>query len=545
MKLSILVLLPPILMICFAFITRRIIPSFVVGIISAAIVATDFNILKAMHLIATRFWNQLEIDGLLRTTTHKAEIGSFEHLYVFTFLISLGIIITFISYTGGAQAYSSIIKKYIKKAKNSETMSVVLSILFSVDDYLSTLTVGSTMLPIADKFKIPRAKLAYLVDTMSAPLCILSPISSWCAMIVLQLKKSGINADITKAPSVFASPFTIYLKTIPYIFYSFIIFFGTLFIIRKNISFGLMKELETNPKSAMPSNHKDNHHHVKSKKNHYGSILNFIVPIFLFLGSIALLALYTGGWSILGGNQSLIKSIQFTDIYFAMFLGSIIAAALTTLYLLLRKEITFKDMIFVYYKGFMMMKDSIIILLLAWTLGTILKFDLNVGSFLSQVLIGATAAKFIPLMFFIIAFLIAFSIGTSWGTIALLTPMAIPIAMQISYANTPATIEFVPLLLPTLGALLSGAVAGDHVSPISDTTIISAACTGSHHFEHVYTQIEYAWPAVLSAGISFTLAGFFYQSTWIKGMFIPLVVGTIFYIASLAIRHHIHKKMKG
>ena len=227
MKLSILVLLPPILMICFAFITRRIIPSFVVGIISAAIVATDFNILKAMHLIATRFWNQLEIDGLLRTTTHKAEIGSFEHLYVFTFLISLGIIITFISYTGGAQAYSSIIKKYIKKAKNSETMSVVLSILFSVDDYLSTLTVGSTMLPIADKFKIPRAKLAYLVDTMSAPLCILSPISSWCAMIVLQLKKSGINADITKAPSVFASPFTIYLKTIPYIFYSFIFYICT------------------------------------------------------------------------------------------------------------------------------------------------------------------------------------------------------------------------------------------------------------------------------------------------------------------------------
>ena len=209
------------------------------------------------------------------------------------------------------------------------------------------------------------------------------------------------------------------------------------------------------------------------------------------------------------------------------------------------KEVVLKEIAFVYYKGLMMMKDSIITLLLAWTLGTLLKHDLNVGLFLSQALIGATATKFIPVLFFLVAYTIAFSIGTSWGTIALLTPMAIPIVIQVNYATTPAAIEFIPLLLPTLGALLSGAVAGDHTSPISDTTIISAACTGSHHFEHVYTQIEYAIPAVLSAAVSFTLAGFFYQSSWIKGILIPFVVGAALYIKILYIRNYIHKKVDG
>ena len=544
MEYAYLSLFPPVFMIILAFTTRKTILSLIGGIISAAIIAAHFNFKKTAFILYSRFWEEAEIDNILHFSKKMIGSGALEHLYTFTLLIAIGIIITLINYTGGTKAFTHWIKKYIKSARGAETIPLVSSMILTVDDHVSASFVGGITRPITDNFKVPRAKLAFLVDSMAAPICVLNPLSTWAAMTLIQFRKAGIFDNIAAKPDIIARPFWSYLKTMPFVFYSIFIFFGVWFIVRKRISFGIMNEHEKTAQKTgnLFGNENPSEPFFKTNQNQKSSILNFILPIAIFSISTLILILYTGDFDFLGGTRSFEAALQQTKIYESIFLGSLITLISSTGYFVATKQINLKELPSVYYKGFEIMKDSLIILFLAWVLGHILKHDLHSGQYLAQILFEGINISFLPLIYFAVALLTAFLTGSSWGTMAILSPLAIPMSIHFEQAIVPATLASVPILMPVLGGMISGAIAGEHISPIAETTIMTSACTEISNFAHVYTQMDYAIWAIIASGISFLLAGIFYKSSWVLAFLVPIIFGIVFYICALYIKNYLYHR---
>lgn len=505
MQNSWLSLIPPLIVLACALATHKLLLSLTIGLVTACLIATDFSVLASTELIFKRLINQ---------------VTDSDSLYMYGFLLFIGIIVTVISHTGGANAFARIITKRLRNARMVETSSFLLSLVLFIDDYLSNLTTGYIMRPLTDRFKIPRSKLAFLVHSMTGPLVILAPISSWVAMITGQLDQAGITRETIASTKIIADPFFVYINTLPYIFYSFLIITSVWFIIRKKISFGPMHQHEIIAQTTgnLFGGKTPLIDPLEKTMQTNGSAADLLVPLIMLISCVMIGIPYAGGYHLFGGTRTLIDAFKHnTETFFVLFAAGAITLTISLLSALWRNRITMRAVPNVIYNGILLMLEPVIMLVLASTLGTLLKTDLLTGNYLATLMLGAINIALLPVMFFIVSAVTATITGSSWGTIALLLPIAVPMLTSLALVPIPTTPDQIMILFPVLGAIFSGSVCGDHLSPISETTIMAATSSGTYPIDHARTQFPYAAPALICSALSFLISGFLINyPTWIN-----------------------------
>jgi Na+/H+ antiporter NhaC len=436
-----------------------------------------------------------------------------NRLYIFGFLIMLGVLTYLLSHTGALHAYTRFIQRFIKTPYQAQLLSPLLSLTLFLDDYLSNITVGTVMRPITDSFAIPRAKLAFLVDSLSGPLCILVPFTSWAVEVTLQLETTGFHH---------ATAYNTYVASIPFLLYPIFIIATAFIIPLLSISYGTMQQFEgiaqktgnlfggKKPIGPTAGTNHTSPHAITS------SIYDFVLPIAVFLGAIIINMLYFGGWTLLGGNLSLIDAFAQAGNYISKILCLSAGMSLATglLYFIAQQKLSWHGFITTCKGGFMLMKNSLLLLTCAWTFASILTNQLHTGTYVSNFLMLGLTPFIAPLTFFGVAALLSASIGSAWGTISILIPLAIPLTLTPAYA---------PIGMIILGALLSGAVAGSHLSPITDAMVMTASSTGCYLLDHVQTQIIYAMPAIIGTASSFLIMGFLGTSIFVSSWLLWLI----------------------
>lgn len=531
-QLTLMSLLPAIAVLILGYITHRVMLSLSAGILLAAFIASNFAPIDTVYLIATTLWNNLDISKFF-SSTQFWEAGN---MFICIFLLALGVFITMLQVSGGAYAYSVFAKRKINSRKQAETASLVLSSSLFVDDYLSSLTTGSVMYPLTDTQKIPRVKLAFLVDSMSGPLAILCPFSSWVAAIVGYLGQNGINDNIKPTTLIAASPFTTFLNIVPFLFYSFILIASVWFIVHKRISFGLMKKFEDIAHTT--GNLFGGHAAINPGKNiehnpHHTTLLEFFLPIIVLLVCVFSGILFSGKWWIFGGHNSMLQAFREASAAAGLFLGGTTTLIICTIFFIMRQRITIRELPKVYWDGFRLMISAAVVLILAWTFGDFLRNQLHTGEYLASLMLNSVTITMLPMILFFAGFTIAFTIGSAWGTAAMMFPIAIPLVLSMINAPFQPTLDQIPILFPVLGAVLSGCVAGNHVSPLADTTIMSCLSTGTKLKDHVHTQLQYALPGIIITGLAFLLSAILLPYGLIVTIAVPISAAIILNMTTL------------
>lgn len=532
MQNSWLVLLPPFIVLVFAFFTRRLNSSLAAGIITGAFIASDFAPLQTALLTVTRLWG---------TVTDR------DNLYMYTFLFTISIIIVLLNRTGAALAFAHSLTQKLRNARMAETSSLMLSSTLFIDDYLNGLTVGFVMRPITDRFKIPRAKLAFLVHTMTGPLIILAPISSWVGAIVGSLDKAGIAPAHIIGTKIIADPFFVYLETIPYIFYSLFMIASVWFIVRMRISFGPMKKQEIiaqttgnlfGGKAPLPNT-------FECTPHLNGSIGDLLWPLITLIGCVIIGNLWAGGYYLFGGTHSMLDAFKHnTQPLLVLCVSGFIAVAFTITKGLIDKKIKTIAIPRIINDGIQMMIGAIAMVILALTLGEILRTDLATGKYLAATLQDSLPIATLPCIFFIIAAIIATITGSAWGTMFILAPIAVPMLISLAQVPSPVTPEMVPILFPILGAIFSGAACGNHISPIADTTVMTSTSSGCYPLDHAQTQFPYALPIIISTAVAYLLAGILASCSRAVSFFIPFTVGIVLCFSMLYILNALSARKK-
>jgi len=502
------VVLPPILVVLLAFVTRRVIFSLALGIFSAALIAYDFNILRVFPAIGSRIISILELDKLTSVTS----FWTCTNLFLCLFLLILTFIIVMIQTSGGGYAYGAFIMKKLKSAKKAECATLLMSLCFFIDDYFSSLTVGSVMQPITDQFKIPRVKLAFLVNSVAAPLAVLFPLTTWMAEIVGQFRNSGIGSVITEKTLIAADPFWVYTHMIPFLFYSLIILGSLWFIIVGRLSFGIIADHEAfaqktgelfGGKAPVVRRMSE----ISDEQKQASSIFDFVFPLVTLLSIISLAMLYFGDYTLFGGQHDCITAIQKANIFAALFMGSLVSALMCLIFFLARKKIVITQIYSMMQESFALMGGAIMVLVLIWTLSSFLKDDLATGQYLAQKLIGYIDVASFPLVFFLVAVCMSAMMGSAWGTIGMLVPLGVPMLVSFMHFTPPVILADISMLLPLLGAIISGALVGNHVSPVADVMLMSATSSGAYHMDLVKAQIGFTIPTIISTSLAFFLTG--------------------------------------
>lgn len=459
-------IIPPLVAIGLALATKRVIPSLVVGILTGAFIISEYNILGAVTKTA----------GIM-----FEKVTDSWNLSILLFLVCLGVLVYLITMAGGSYAYGQWAASKVKSRSGAKLSVFFLGIVIFIDDYFNSLTVGTVMRPITDKYKISRAKLAYIIDSTAAPICIIAPVSSWVATVMSTM------GDKFKDTGVTIEPFSAFLMTIPYNFYAWLTLIMVVIICLTKSDFGPMRRAEeralTDGDVGGISIGEDNHSNHSQK----GTLWDLTVPISGLVLFTLVAMVYTGGY--FGGGMSVVDAIKDTDAATSLLYGGIGALVLSLLLFLPRGVVTFGQLPTAVYKGFMAMLPANLILICAWTIGGVIG-EMGTGMFLANQLGDKLPFWIYPAITFALAGLMAFSTGTSWGTFAIMIPIAIDLALVVDPQ----------LLVLMMSSVLAGAVYGDHCSPISDTTILSSTGASCHHIDHVSTQLPYAG---LVASISF------------------------------------------
>lgn len=525
-------IIPPLLVLLFAVLTRRVLLSLAIGLLSAAYIASDFTLLPSVKMVVQALLKTLNYTGFLNGDYAGGNTG------LFLFIIAMGTVIILLIRSGATQAFTQTIHEYLTSRKDVEKSSLIISMLFFIDDYFSSLSVGTLMQPITDKFRVARAKLAFLIDSMACPITILCPFSSWVGVIIGFLTNSGIGSNLSDNPIILGSPFYLFLEIIPFIFYSFLIMGTSWYIVLRQIKFGAMGKHE---KEAIKYGKLGGNKNSKRKNllvSGSANVADFFVIWGILILTLVSTLLFHGNWRGFGGSQNLLQALQNTDVARALFSGSWVIIIICPLYLFLRQHIKGREIATLPIEGTTLMWSALIILLIAWSMGDILREDLQIGHYLAENILNQVTYKILPFAIFIAALAGAFATGSSWGTAALLFPMVIPpIAAQYGATGIP-TPHDLPLFFPAIGALLSGCVAGDHISPISDTTIMTATSTDMPHLEHVRTQFTYAFPVILGTAGAFLL--FPYLPITLPQylrLTLTLITSATFIIVYIEIRH--------
>lgn len=462
---------PPILTIVLALATKEVYMSLLIGIFSGAMLYCNFNVIQA---ILTMF------------AVMEEKVGG--NVNILVFLVVLGILVAAISRSGATEAYGKWAGKQIHGKRSALFLTALLGIIIFIDDYFNCLTVGTVMRPITDRFKVSRAKLAYIIDATAAPVCILAPVSSWAAAVGSSLPE-GTTID----------GFALFLRTIPVNLYAILTMLFMLFIAWTGRDFATMGEVvrRNNKEFIVSKEYADELEKREVEKIGNGSVLDLMLPIIVLIVSCVFGMLYTGG--IMEG-KSIVDAFADCDSSKALVLGSFISFMFVALLYLLRKVLRFDQFCECFVLGFKAMVPAVFILCLAWTMSGIVSDKyLNLGGYVGQLVqMNSSVGLFLPAIFFVVAGFLAFSTGTSWGTFGILIPIAVAVVGLEQYE----------MLVLMVAAVLSGAVAGDHASPISDTTILASAGAQCNHIDHVSTQIPYVLLVCVCSFVGYVVDGF-------------------------------------
>ena len=483
-------LVPPLLAIVLALVTKEVYSSLFIGVAMGALLYTGFHPWNAFVAFFDIMKNSMNLNILI-------------------FDVLLGMIIVLMSKSGGSAAYGKWAGTKIKSKKSAMLATTGLGVLIFVDDYFNCLTVGSVMRPVTDRFKVSRAKLAYIIDATAAPVCIIAPISSWAA---------AVNSYVPEDAGI--SGFQLFLRTIPYNLYAILTLLMVFTIILTGLDFGLMKKHEKNAAAGdLFTSGGEEFDQVKEEEiSSNGKVIDLVLPVLVLIGTAIGAMIYTG---FLGGATDVVTAFSGCDAETSLIFATLITVMFMLALYLPRKVITFKGFMDSFVEGFKMMIPAIGILIFAWSLKG-MGDALEIASFVEN-LVGsnASASVLLPAILFLVAIFLSFSTGTSWGTFAILVPIAI--------AMFPGA-DNMQMMIIAVASVLSGAVCGDHVSPISDTTVMSSAGAQSNHINHVTTQMQYAVVVAVVSAIGYVIAGFVHIWWLVLGISAVLLLVVLFVI---------------
>lgn len=474
---GILSLLPPVIAIVLALLTKEVISSLLIGILSGTFIYSIFEVDGVVNILTRT------IDVTITLMTEKLS----ENSSIIMFLGLLGALVVIVTKAGGSRAYGEWASSKISSKRGASLATVFLGVLIFIDDYFNCLTVGTVMRPVTDKYKMSREKLAYLIDATAAPICIIAPISSWAASVISQMSDSGLNGIQD------------FLRTIPFNLYAILTIIMVVIVCTiKNVDFGKMAKFEemalNGVKDETDTVEEDELSKIKISEK--GKVFDLVGPIVCLIISAILCMLYVGGY--FEGGITIAEGFGNTDAGKALALSGFITLIITFILFIPRKVLTFKEFMSGISTGVKSMVTAFIILTLAWTISGICRELLNTGGYVgSLVAHSSVIGILIPVMAFLVAGLLAFSMGTSWGTFGIL----IPIIVVVCESTAPE------LTIISLSAVLSGSVFGDHCSPISDTTILSSTGAKCNHINHVQTQIPYTLVVAFSSAVGYIVAG--------------------------------------
>lgn len=489
-------LVPPIVAILLALITKEVYSSLFIGIVVGGLFYSGFSFEGTL----THIFN----DGFVAVLSDPYNVG------ILIFLVILGAMVSLMNRAGGSAAFGQFARKKIKTRAGAQLATIALGVLIFIDDYFNCLTVGSVMRPVTDEHKVSRAKLAYLIDATAAPVCIIAPISSWAAAV------SGFVEG--------EDGFSIFISAIPYNFYALLTIVMMIGLVLMNVNFGPMKKYEENAlKGDLFSDESEaakNEEPVFSK----GKVIDLLIPIITLIICCVIGMIYTGGFF---AGTDFITAFSNSDASVGLALGSICAMLITIIIYLIRRVLSFSECMECLPSGFKAMVPAILILTFAWTLKAMTD-SLGAKEFVALTVeqTAGSFMNFLPAIIFLVGCFLAFATGTSWGTFGILIPIVVAV-----FANSNHE-----LMIISISACMAGAVCGDHCSPISDTTIMASAGAQCKHINHVNTQLPYAIVAAVISFITYIIAGFSQSALLSLPIGIILMLGALFVIKKFSKR---------
>ena len=476
-------LIPPVVAIVLALITKEVYSSLFLGIVIGGLFWSNFRFEATV--------NHVFKDGIVRVLTNSYNMG------ILVFLVILGVMVCMMNKAGGSAAFGRWASAHIKTRIGAQLASVALGVLIFIDDYFNCLTVGSVMRPVTDKHQVSRAKLSYIIDATAAPVCIIAPISSWAAAVA-----GFVEGE---------DGFSIFIRAIPYNYYAlFTIIFMIVLIVRK-IDYGPMR---THEKNALKGDiyttpdrpYANAENEVVETK---GKVIDLVFPMIVLITACVIGMIYSGGFF---SGVGFVEAFSGSDASVGLMYGSFFALVITIIYYMFRRVLKFSESMSCIPEGFKAMVPAILILTFAWTLKAMTD-SLGAKEFVAAAMktVAGRFDMFLPMIIFLVACFLAFATGTSWGTFGILIPIVVN-----AFEGTNAT-----MMIISISACMAGAVCGDHCSPISDTTIMASAGAQCNHINHVSTQLPYAIVAAAVSFVTYIVAGF------VKTAWIALPVGIV------------------
>lgn len=499
---GILSLLPPLIAIALAILTREILLSLFLGIFSGALILANYNPLTAMF----EFF-ELVI----------GKLGDPDwNVRVIMVVVLLGGLVGLLTKSGGSLAFAKWIASRISSRKGAQGATWIMGILVFFDDYFNSLTIGTVMRPVTDQFKVSREKLAYILDSTAAPVCILAPVSSWVAYVTSLIAGGFAIVGITD------QPFKAFLQTIPYNFYAWLAIAMVGLIIFSKLEFGPMAKAE---KRALTTGQVYEVGKTGASDDDYKSMVisskgkasDLVVPVIVLFAASIFFMIYTGGY--FDGGLTIGEAFYETDAATSLIYGTFLAILVGIIQYRLRGSVTISDSMQAMVVGMKSMFFAVVLLTLAWSIGGISE-ALGTGAYLVSLIGDGVGGGIIPFAIYLLSMFIAFSTGSSWGTFAIMLPIAIPLAYATGADMSAA-----------IAAVLAGGVFGDHCSPLADTTILSSTGAACNHIDHVKTQLPYAITVSISAGVGFLLAGFMHSPL------VPFLVAAVLFVLSVILLH--------
>ncbi len=496
---SLWALLPPVIAIALALITKEVYSSLMIGIIAGGLLYAEFNPVVAI--------NHVFVDGMIAQIADPWNVG------ILIFLVVLGSVVMLMNRAGGSGAFGRWASEHVKTPVGAQLATIALGVLIFIDDYFNCLTVGSVMRPVTDKNRISREKLAYLIDATAAPVCIIAPISSWAAAVTGFV--DGANG------------LTLFIRAIPYNLYAFLTFVMMLTLALGKFDYGSMKKAEKEHKEAIMPDGTLRHSSITGAEDQpnppvseRGRVIHLVLPIVSLIVCCVIGMIYTGGFF---DGESFVDAFANADASVGLVLGSMVALFITIIFYLATRVLNFEECMNAVPEGFKSMVPAILILTLAWTLKGMtdsLGAAEYVAGLVENFAENGMIMGFLPAFVFLIGAFLAFATGTSWGTFGLLIPIV------VSAFHSDVNNE---LMIIAISACMAGAVCGDHCSPISDTTIMASAGAQCEHIRHVSTQLPYAATVAAVSFVGYIVAGF--ARSWL----VALPVGIAMMLATLLV----------